>query len=236
MRIVTWNCNQAFRRKQQRLLEYDPDIAIVQECENPSTKGEWSEFTDWRWVGDDDNQGLAVFTRNDLTIESVTQIDEANHFLFVETGAIDVLGVWAMNDEDNPAQRYIGQVYTALKTNPELVANDTLVAGDLNWNVIWDESPKSPLCGDFSETCGILNDNGLMSAYHELKDAQFGTEDDATFFMHKKESRPYHIDYVFVPRRFIDKESSVTAGTYEEWIESSDHVPLFVDIDTRSRS
>lgn len=47
MRLATWNCNQAFREKQHQLLDLEPDIAVVPECENPAEKGNWSAFEDW---------------------------------------------------------------------------------------------------------------------------------------------------------------------------------------------
>jgi hypothetical protein len=59
MRLITWNCNQAFRRKQQELLNLEPDIAVVPECENPAEKGDWSAWTDWRWTGDDQTRASA---------------------------------------------------------------------------------------------------------------------------------------------------------------------------------
>jgi len=229
MKLVTWNCNQAFRKKQHQLLKLQPDIAVVPECENPTEKGDWSEFTDWRWTGEDQHKGLGVFTRNDITISDTTNIVEANHLLHVETDVVDVFAVWAMNNEENPRQRYIGQVYTALKNNPELVDKDTIVAGDFNWNVIWDESPNSPLYGDFADVRGKLNQNGLDSAYHTVCGDEFGEETEATFYMHKKEERPYHIDYVFVPEQLLDAGCEVTVGDYEDWIDASDHVPVIVD-------
>lgn len=228
MRLVTWNCNQAFRRKQDRLLDLDPDIAVVPECENPAEKGDWSEFSDWRWTGDNLHKGLGVFTRNGITITDTTEIAEADHFLHVETDAVDVLAVWAMNDKETPRQRYIGQIHTALETRPELVDENTVVAGDFNWSVMWDESPKSPLCGDFADVCGALNENGLCSAYHAARGEKFGEETEPTFYMHKKEGRPYHIDYVFIGERIPGSDLEVTVGEYRDWIEPSDHVPLIV--------
>lgn len=229
MRLITWNCNQAFRRKQHQLLDLNPDIAVVPECENPAGKGDWSAFTDWRWAGDDPNQGLAVFTRNDIAIADTTEIAEADHFLHVETDSVDVLAVWAMNDEKNPRQRYIGQVYTALQNHLELIDGNTVVAGDFNWNTIWDESPNSPLCGDFADTRGVLNENGLCSAYHKARGDEFGEEAESTFYMHKKEERPYHIDYAFLPEQRVDAETSVTVGTFADWIDASDHMPLLIE-------
>jgi len=228
MKLVTWNCNQAFRKKLHQLLKLDPDIAVVPECENPTEKGDWSKFTDWCWTGDDPHKGLGVFTRNGITISDATDIVDADHFLHVETDVVDVLAVWAMDNKENLRQRYISQVHTVLKSNPELVKENTIVAGDFNWNVMWDESPNSPLCGDFGDVQGELNQNELYSAYHAVSGDEFGEETEATFYMHKKEERSYHIDYAFVPRELMDSDAELMIGEYDNWIEASDHVPLLV--------
>jgi exodeoxyribonuclease III len=34
MKIITWNCNMAYRKKADFILEENPDILIVSECEN----------------------------------------------------------------------------------------------------------------------------------------------------------------------------------------------------------
>ena len=34
MKIVSWNCNMAFRNKKDILKDFSADIAIIQECEN----------------------------------------------------------------------------------------------------------------------------------------------------------------------------------------------------------
>lgn len=228
--LVTWNCNMAFRRKQDRILQYDPDLLVIQECENPATKGDWSEFSDWVWVGENENKGLGVFARNGVTLEPADDETQESRYIYpVEVdGAQNLLAVWAMNDETNPKKRYIGQVYTGLQQYREFVASNTIVAGDFNWNVIWDESPRSPLCGNFVETVKILNEIRLKSVYHHLEDAEFGDEDDATFFMHKKREKPYHIDYVFAPEEMLDSIQNYALGTYEEWNDVSDHVPTVV--------
>ena len=33
MKIITWNCNMAFRKKADHVLALDPDIVVVPECE-----------------------------------------------------------------------------------------------------------------------------------------------------------------------------------------------------------
>jgi len=175
-------------------------------------------------------QGGEDVNRNGITISGTTEITEADHFLHVETDAVDVLAVWAMNDRENARRRYIGQVHTTLETHSELVDGKTVVAGDFNWNVTWDESPNSPLSGDFADVRAALNENGLCSAYHVVRGDEFGEEAAATFHMHKKEHRPYHIDYAFVPGHRIHPKTEVTVGRYDDWIDASDHMPLLVSI------
>lgn len=35
MKIVTWNCQGAFRRKAAPIAQFRPDLAVIQECEAP---------------------------------------------------------------------------------------------------------------------------------------------------------------------------------------------------------
>lgn len=223
----------AFREKKDLLLEYDPDILIIQECENPETKGEWDEFSDWRWIGDNDNKGLGVFCRNGLKVDSTPpQDNESRYALPVHiSGGLDILGIWAMNDEENPRQRYIGQVYTALQDYREFLNSNSVIAGDFNWNIIWDESPDTPLRGDFLETVDKLSEIGLVSSYHRLTGSRYGSENSPTFFMHKKQNRDYHTDYLFLPERLSYHVNNLEVGSFQNWIDASDHMPIIVDID-----
>jgi exonuclease III len=36
MKLISWNCNMAFRKKADAILRHRPDILILQECEHPS--------------------------------------------------------------------------------------------------------------------------------------------------------------------------------------------------------
>lgn len=233
MRIATWNCNMAFRRKKERLLTYDPDVLVVQECENPGRKGTWNEFSDWEWIGENDHKGLGTFCRNGIEMESiVTRGRESRYVLHVDlSNGRNVFGVWAMNDEADPRRRYIGQVYTGLKRYGDHVDSNSIVLGDFNWNVEWDESPNSPLYGDLSDTVEILEGNGLYSVYHSIYDTDFGAEEKPTFYMHKKEARPYHTDYVFASNETVESAADFWVGEYANWIEYSDHMPLVLDVD-----
>lgn len=232
-RIATWNCNMAFRKKKDRILEQGPDVLIIQECENPAVKGDWPEFSDWRWIGDTEHKGLGVFCRNGRTIDgTATEDSDSRYLLPVEIdGAKDVLGVWAMNDEDEPRRRYISQVYTGLQQYRDFLHSDAVVAGDFNWNIIWDESPKSTLYGDFAETVDVLNELGLVSSYHRISGSDFGEETEPTFFMHKKEEQTYHTGYLFANEEAVGSVDDFYIGSYEKWIDASDHMPIIIEFD-----
>ena len=72
MKIVTWNCNGAFRKKIKSLEEFQADILIIQGCENPEQSKDkiykkWA--TNFLWTGDNKNKGLGVFAKNDIRLE-----------------------------------------------------------------------------------------------------------------------------------------------------------------------
>lgn len=48
--------------------------------------------------------------------------------------------------------------------------------------------------------------------------------------MHKQEPQPYHIDYVFVPEESLTSKAAVAVGTYADWIDASDHMPVLAEI------
>lgn len=125
-----------------------------------------------------------MFTQDDIT--PATEIDEADYFLHVESDAVDILAAWVINDRENPRQRYTGQVHTDLETHSGPVNENTVTAGDFNWNVEWDESPNSPLCSELSPVRGALNEDGRCSAYHSARGDECGEGIEATFYIHKK--------------------------------------------------
>ena len=76
---------------------------------------------------------------------------------------------------------------------------------------------------------------GLVSAYHTVRGELHGRETIPTLYWmdRTKDGPTYHIDYVFLPDRWVDRVKGLSVGTFEGWCGSglSDHVPIIIDID-----
>lgn len=220
----------AFRRKHRLLAEYDPDVVVAQETECPDTTGSWDTFTDWRWIGENDSQGLAVFvTSGELSTPGVDGCGGLLTLPVVTEVGPDLLAVWAKNDETERRHRYIGQVSRAVEAYDGFLEDGAAVVGDFNWNGTFDESPTYPLHDDLAGVTDRLRAHGLHSSYHWTRDCAFGREPDPTFYLRKERESPHHIDYVFVPETTLQSGVEVTVGSYDDWIDASDHVPVVVE-------
>ena len=57
MRIVNWNCNGAFRKKFSLLDQFNADIVVIQECENPEVAND-KLYKEWATNFMDQEQNL----------------------------------------------------------------------------------------------------------------------------------------------------------------------------------
>lgn len=228
MKIISWNCNGALRKKFQHIADLNADIYIIQECEDPK-KANHSEYSQWAnnhiWIGDNKNKGIGIFAREDITLEKLDWSNEfrdhsVKYFLpCLVNNDFQILGVWT-HKNNSPNFGYMGQFWKYLKTNLSKF-DKIIIAGDFNSNAIWDEWDR---WWNHSDVVEILKDENIQSVYHDFKNEQQGKETIPTFFMQRKREKPYHIDYFFTSSNFETK--SLEIGKYENWIESSDHVPI----------
>lgn len=230
MRIVSWNCNGALRRKLAPLLTLRADIYVIQECEDPSrTKDiayqEWAQGA--LWIGGNKNKGIGVFSSK-LRLEA---LDWPSHDLelfipFTADGRLTMLGVWTRY-ANSPNFRYIGQAWKYLQAHREkLPSHHAVVLGDFNSNTCWDEWDR---WWNHTDVVRDLSEVGLESVYHfHRKEAQ-GKELQPTFFMYRKKEKPYHIDYAFASADIIE-DAALAIGKPEEWLAFSDHMPIVLDL------
>jgi exonuclease III len=230
MKILTWNCNGAFRKKFEFLKEFDADILIVQECENPETTKD-PKYKDWAknyiWTGENNNKGLGIFANDNTSIENL--LWETNHLKYFIACKVNndfnLVGAWC-HGANSPTFGYIGQLWKYLqihKTN----LNRCFIAGDFNSNVIWDRWDR---WWNHSDVVRELKELKIESLYHrQNKEEDPGKELQPTFYLHKNLIKAYHIDYIFGSDEFLTSCKRLHIGQYNQWIGKSDHMPVLCE-------
>jgi exodeoxyribonuclease III len=231
LKLITWNCNMAYRKKAQCLVTHKPDIVIVPECENPANL-KFPPGTplpaDMVWHGLNPNKGLGVFSYSDYRFRIHESFDPAyrNVIPIIVTRkklSFTLFAIWAYNPEDKGYQ-YIGQVWKALRHYDALLSGKrTILAGDFNSNTIWDKPRRT---GNHSHVVDLLKTKKIYSTYHHFYKQQQGLEEHNTLFMYRHPDKAYHIDYCFASKDLIRKLSHVEIGEHAHWSTFSDHVPL----------
>ncbi|WP_439861371.1 endonuclease/exonuclease/phosphatase family protein [Pseudomonas sp. MBLB4136] len=230
MRIVSWNCNGAFRKKLHLLEELNADVLVIQECEDPVQCRD-AHYKQWAnnhlWAGDNKNKGLGVFAKPDVRLEPLN-LDSGRLQLFLPLMVDDItlLAVWT-KEAGSPTFKYIGQLYKWLQSHKaHLATPKAVVIGDLNSNACWDVWDR---WWNHSDVVKELESLGLHSLYHSQAGESQGAETQPTFFLHRKLEKPYHIDYAFLSE-MLKIGARISIGAAEHWLEHSDHLPLIVDI------
>ena len=248
MRIVTWNCNGALRRKLAAADSLQADILIVQECEDPARSD--SSYLEWAgtylWVGETKNRGVGVFSRTGHSLTALEwsglfvlpglqsesssiawSTDDLRVFLpFSVDNELTILAVWTKGGNDQ-VFGYVGQLWKYLQIHSEdLSGKKTIIAGDLNSNSRWDKSDR---WWNHSDVVLELKAVGLSSAYHFYFQEEQGQETRSTFYLNRNPEKGYHIDYFFVSFDLLER-AFVELGDYRKWGGFSDHVPLVLDV------
>jgi exonuclease III len=235
MRIIEWNCQGAFRLKNKEILELNPDILIVPECEQEG-KLKFGQLTphptDFLWYGDTGKKGIAIFSYSKYKFKILKEFNPAFRFvvpLEVTDGKNSFLlfAIWAMDNKSNPLARYIGQVWNAINYYETILSENSILIGDFNSNRIWDTKDR---VANHTDVVNFLKQQNIESLYHKQFDEEHGIESIKTFFMYRNIEKAYHIDYVFASHNIIENGYNLTLETSENWIDKSDHIPLILDL------
>jgi len=239
MQIITWNCQMAFRKKNQEVLKSNPDILVIPECENKDRLqfGKLTpEPTDFFWYGENPHKGVGIFSYADYRFQLIDSFNPSFRYVLPiqVTGKRNFLliAIWAMPNKDNYKQRYIGQVWSGLQYYKDLLTKDTILIGDFNGNQIWDNNAYT---GNFTQTLTFLEEQQYTSLYHLQTGEDYGKETQPTFYLHRNQEKPYHLDYCIIKNSMIQNGFSLEVGRYKDWIAFSDHVPLIVRLTVDSR-
>ncbi len=227
----------AFRRKYEILQDFQPDIAVIQECENNSILGKIKNvinYSDILWYGENKNKGLCILTFNKYRIKNNFQNEDFKYILPIEiengTSSIILLAVWTQFVNKNIYESYVVQAVRALLYYKKLLEEkNVFIIGDFNSNSIWDnESPKEYT---HSQMVDLLKQQEIESVYHFLKKEKHGKETIPTLFFQKNIKKSYHIDYCFCKISKMNRIKEFRIGEYAKYITKSDHMPLFIEIE-----
>lgn len=223
MKIVTWNCQGAYRKKSDIIASYKPDIAIIQECECPEKLLFGKAYippSANKWFGSNKNSGISIMSYTGLklsvddsydpSIEWCIPIKVSGH---INLNLIAVCG-------------YIRDVSQAVDSYRNFIhSGETIIIGDFNSNPSIRRTAKI-----FKEVVNKLKEIGMASVYHELTKEEHGAETQFTYFTRRHKDESFHIDYCFLPSSWISKVKLFEVGEYETWTEYSDHSPLKIEI------
>jgi exodeoxyribonuclease III len=233
MKIITWNCNMAYRKKAVSILAYKPDIVVVPECEHPDKllySPNTPTPTDVLWFGTNHHKGLGIFSYSNYRFK-LLDCHNPNFKLIVPIEAsngkssFNLFAIWANNPEDRRA-RYVEQVWKAIQHYDTLLTErSSILIGDFNSNTIWDREHRDK---SHSSVVQLLEAKGIHSTYHLHHKQIQGQEQHPTLYMYRHRNKPYHLDYCFVSSDLLKRLKSVEVGAFEDWSAHSDHVPLIV--------
>jgi exodeoxyribonuclease-3 len=234
MKIITWNCNMAYRKKANAIMVHLPDIVIVQECECPENLKFAQDVirpNDVLWFGTNKHKGLGIFSYSNYRFKVIDTYNPALKTIvpiLVTDSDIDFIlfAIWANNPQD-PEGQYVEQVWKAIKHYDKLLgAENLLLIGDFNSNTIWDKKHRE---GNHSNVVKHLAERDIHSLYHTHHGQIQGQEQHPTFYLYRHQNKPYHLDYCFGSGNLEKRLKSVEVCEHEYWNVYSDHVPMIFD-------
>jgi len=238
MKILSWNCNMAFRKKFEIIQDFIPDIAIIQECEDKIHLQEYKEqvnYTDFFWYGNNKNKGVGIFTFGDFKIVKLDHNKDYKYIIPVKITnniiSVVLIAVWTQFVNKNIRESYVVQAARSFIFYGDLLNNENvIIVGDFNSNAIWDN--KSPKEYTHSQMVEMLKRQNFQSLYHHMAKEDHGKETSPTLYFQRNSRKPYHVDYCFCKSSMIKRIKEFKIGAYTDYIHKSDHMPMFIEIDS----
>jgi exonuclease III len=236
MKFITWNASMRFRDKIDNILSFNADILVIPECEAPEKwrgKNHHKDINQFLWFGDNLNKGIGILNLNDafnIKLHPFYNKDFRYIIPLIVTGKQSFLlfAVWSQLTKSK-YDSYIGQIFLALKYYECLLKEPCIIAGDWNSNKIFDHIKR---VGTHSDVVDFLEKVNIRSTYHHLLNEEHGLETQPTHYFRKNKSSPFHIDFIFASETLVKQIRNLEIGTYEEWINLSDHMPIFMELNS----
>jgi len=223
----------AFRKKWPRMLELEPDILVLQECEQEvkySPAQRIPDYNEFIWIGENPNKGVGIISFNEFHLSVSDKYDDRFKYIIPiqVTGPLSftLFAIWAMPDEEQKDNSYVRQIWNALQHYEKELFDPAILIGDWNSNAIWDGKRKQ---GNHTQVMEQLRSYGMCSVYHTLRQEEQGKELEPTLYLLKQRHKPYHLDQCCVSKELLTSETSIQVGAHDDWIGLSDHMPIVID-------
>ena len=228
----------SYRKKANKLLELDPDIAIILESESDQ-KIDFAKHDKAAcykiWCGHNQHKGILVVSYNpNYRISLHSQYNP--EFSYVIPVNVEykgecfvMLAIWTQKT-NSIYTSYVVQAYRAIKYYRGFLSPQSIILGDFNSNKTWDNGDKKE--ANHSDLVGLLESLSFVSAYHQSMSEGFGRESIPTLFLQKNQNKPYHVDYIFTHKTALALTKDFSRGQYHDWIDASDHMPMCIEIET----
>jgi hypothetical protein len=240
IRIVVWNCNMRLHDKAARLAALRPDLAVIAECACPEVLLRRSidlAPSDVAWEGAHPAKGLAVLAFGPwrLAVDR-RHVPRGGTTLPLEVSgpaALRLLAVWGRRR----ARRRRGPLPEPLRAAlerlvPFLSGSPTIVAGDFSHALLARRAAGGRASTPLARRLDAL---GFVSAYHVARGVEHGAEPEPTFCRHRRLPGRHHADHVFVDGATARGLHDVAIGDAADWIDSSDHLPVAVELSLPAR-
>lgn len=231
LRLVTWNCRiGGYRWKSEHMAALLPDVLTVQEVTNSDEvlvfAGKSQPTYAERIASAPSARGIGVYSYTGTSLVRADPTDEMWGFVRYEVQRGDlefhVVAVWTWNTGEK--QTKYRQAVEGLRAHQKWIRQrPAVIMGDFNDNA-------SYRLTDIREILDLAESLGLVSAYHHHSSEPFGEETKPTHYHHAKRESPFHLDYCFLPRSWAERIAHVEVGSYDDWHQISDHVPVIVDL------
>jgi hypothetical protein len=231
MRLIVWNCHQGLDKKIELIAGLRPDIAIIPECAKPQNPKLATMLTKFEiaksaWIGNNQHKGLGLFVFSNSIKTGPVETRGGKFSMRIDLNIgeeISLIAMWTQGPG------YVEEAHATVEAYKELFKEKSVIfAGDLNSNKIWDSSRT---LNHSALVKRLREEFSLHSVYHHHFAEEQGKESRPTLCFTYNEKKPYHIDYIFIPEKWLSKIKAVELGEFRNWKHLSDHCPLIVDID-----
>ena len=226
VKVVSWNCLKKFKNKRKVIEEFEADLYIISESENPELLG--PDFTEnkvfYQYEAyENDKLGLLVYSKKyEITLNQKLDL-KMRYFINFSCNGQDFLAVWTKD-------YYIFDILPYCIANEAYIKN-AIIMGDFNGNA---KTYKDYLIDNVRGFKGLyewLQERDYISCYHDKTGDVPGEEKQHTHLNNRGGKK--HIDYCFVKKSLNYKEFEIASQWTDDKIDANelkaDHFPLVLE-------